>query len=161
MEPNRDFFNTAAERSRQAGVAAKATRVLNAFKRLQDHGKLNWTNMQLESIPSELFQYIHGDLQVEGTNWWEEDVIRRIDISNNDLKSIDVRLAECADLEELNFSSNRLQQLPHDVFSALPVLKKLDLQHNNIRALPDDICECPVLVDLNVSDNQILIGLNK
>ncbi|XP_076239569.1 leucine-rich repeat-containing protein 40 [Calliopsis andreniformis] len=119
------------------------------------------------------FDYVHKD-----ERWWEQEPLKKLDLSNNSLTAIDPKI-ECltelttlllndnlledlppeignlSKLEILNASNNKLEQLPHQFFKLIE-LRKLYLKHNGLKELDPGIGDLIMLTHLDLSHNNLL-----
>ena len=87
-------------------------------------------------------------------------IVKELDLSNQELETLDNDIIKLIDLEELNLDSNRLSSnsFPKD-FSQLKKLKKISVRHNAFRQLPKEILDLPQLESLDYSANICLDSL--
>jgi len=115
----------------------KAT--LDNYTQLFSSRELNWSNLQLETLPKELA---------------ELECLENLNLLNNQLRSIDDSLLELSNIKQLNLNKNKLSKLPENL-KKWTALENLNLADNNIKELPLEIAYCQALQDLNLSRNQL------
>ena len=114
-------------------------------------GVINLANRKLSSIPSEFFDV---NLLVEDVEWWKVADITKIDLSFNEVETIDEDFSVLGSLETVLIISNRLVEIPVSLFK-LANLKVLELPSNRISYIPDEITQAASLVILNLEKNSI------
>ena len=72
---------------------------------------------------------------------WHELV--ELDLSNNQLKSIQKEVFEMESLEDLNLSHNRIEIIPENIFFSLS-LRVLELDHNELQTLPSSLSDSAI-----------------
>ncbi|XP_053318521.1 leucine-rich repeat serine/threonine-protein kinase 2 isoform X2 [Spea bombifrons] len=91
----------------------------------------------------------------------EKEHIRTLDLSANDLESIDLitkkspLTSQLERLEKLELQQNSLTLFPKSLSEALKSLTYLDLRSNNFKSFPSCILEINTLVFLDISRNEI------
>ncbi|WKX92874.1 hypothetical protein Q1695_010701 [Nippostrongylus brasiliensis] len=81
------------------------------------------------------------------------DVIRNLELSQNQIKELPPTIGGFSLLKQLHLSENLLSELPDEI-GALKNLEVLNLQRNMLTSLPDAIAGCYSLRTLNVSSNK-------
>ncbi|KAM4677991.1 LOW QUALITY PROTEIN: leucine-rich repeat serine/threonine-protein kinase 2-like [Discoglossus pictus] len=91
----------------------------------------------------------------------EKEHIRSIDLSANDLESIDLVVKKSSltshleRLEKLELQQNSLSALPKSLCDALKGLTHLDLHSNNFKSFPSCVLEIASISSLDISRNEI------
>lgn len=133
------------------GGTISAKGLVNAFKRAKETGAFIVNNGGLIDFPEELCDF--ANFKIEGENWWDGNVLTRVDLSNNLLSQISAGLAKQGTIVHLNFQQNKIHALPDEIYS-LP-LKVLDLANNQLTSISDAIGKASSLVELRLNNNQI------
>lgn len=132
-----DHLNSTLQNSRRAKVLA------NVHKSLA-HGVLILAAQQLESVPRSIFN----------TFAVQTGIIRSVNLSKNNLRSIPKELRYFCNTTHLNLSYNKLEQLPDEI-GDLVSLRVLRLQTNSLWSLPRTLFNCGRLEILDVSNNAL------
>lgn len=139
----------------QAGAAAAATeanpekRYAQAFRRCAETGVLNLSNQSMAGdLPPCVLSY-HESQHSE--NWWDQNPIRKLDISNNALTRIPPEIGKFRNCEAFVARGNELAVLAEELLTELP-LKTLDVTKNNLGALP---AGASALVELLAAENRL------
>ncbi|MGA3541559.1 COR domain-containing protein [Micromonosporaceae bacterium DT194] len=98
-----------------------------------------------------------GAEMVKGTVFGEAR-ITSLDLSGNDLTSVDIDISSLKMLRTLKLSNNRLREFPTELLG-LPRLASLDLSGNQISSIPPEISELKGLRTLRINDN-VLASVN-
>ncbi|MDE5124397.1 MAG: leucine-rich repeat domain-containing protein, partial [Trichodesmium sp. St19_bin1] len=80
---------------------------------------------------------------------------KKLDLSNQGLRSIPESVFEDRDLTSLDLSMNQLRTIPKSI-SQLSNLTELDLSMNQLRTIPKSISQLSNLKELNLSGNQLI-----
>ncbi|KAI7749254.1 hypothetical protein M8C21_030898, partial [Ambrosia artemisiifolia] len=91
---------------------------------------------------------------VQVLNKASEEVVKRVDLSGQQLKFLPEEFGKLNALVHLNLSNNHLQVLP-DSIAGLLKLEELDVSSNLLESLPDSIGLLTTLKVLNVSSNKL------
>lgn len=129
--------------------------ILVKIKAAKTNGIINISNMNLISLPREIFD---DTVRFDDVNWWELVDIKKIDASNNQIdesfNNENISFEAIPNLNYLKFSGNNFTTIPDSIYS-LYSLKLLDFSDNKLRNLSDNIRGLKSLVDLNLSNNAI------
>lgn len=132
------------------GNSTGGTNIENALKRAKTTGTLNLQSRGLETFPEDICNF--SDLKIID-NWWESYELTKIDLSNNQIKTIPKEINTQEQIQHLNFNSNLLERIPGEVFSL--VLKFFDASNNKLTSLPDMLGSCTSMVELHLAGNKI------
>ncbi len=80
--------------------------------------------------------------------------LEKLDISENNLKSLPSSIEKLKTLKILDLSLNRLKSIPECLFS-LKNLKILDLSYNKLQTIPSSVKNLKKLAELNITGNKI------
>ncbi len=80
--------------------------------------------------------------------------LRVLDLSSNDLTSVEGMLSSQSELRTLNLSGNFIKEMD-STFTALSQLERLNLSANVLTRIPKSVEKMQNLVELNLSDNRI------
>ncbi|XP_003700527.2 leucine-rich repeat-containing protein 40 isoform X1 [Megachile rotundata] len=152
-------------------------------------GNLNLSSRGLSTVPNKVWSIneltdeevkeLHYELDYvhENERWWEQELLKTLDLSFNSLVVIDSKI-ECLSelttlllhdnllenlppeignlkkLEVLNLSNNKLKQLPH-LFYQLNELRELCLKNNKLNKLSPAIGDLIMLTHLDLSNNNL------
>jgi len=134
---------------------ASSKTILLKIKAAKTNGTINISNMNLNSLPKEIFD---DTVRFDDVNWWELVDVKKIDASNNHIDELfnneNITFEAIPNLNYLKFSGNKFTVIPESIYS-LYALKFLDFSDNKIRTLSDNIRGLKSLVDLNLSNNSI------
>jgi Leucine-rich repeat (LRR) protein len=83
-----------------------------------------------------------------------ETKLKRLDLSNNVIRTINLNMFNIITLLYLDFSHNEINELPEEI-SKLINLKLLDISSNDLISIPKTICDLPNLQFLDISNNNI------
>lgn len=132
--------------------------------------KLKLQNSSLIEIPSQIvdanrdISFIDisgvGLKSMESASFCKLKKITSIDFSNNSLTTLpEQMLSECEpQLNDLNFSFNKISDLTGNIFIKLTLLATIDLSSNRIEKLVDDVFKPLVnLITLRLNNNRISI----
>ncbi len=129
--------------------------ILLKIKAAKSNGIINISNMNLNSLPREIFD---DSVRYDDINWWELTDIKKIDATNNQIDETfnneNISFEAIPNLNYLKFSGNNFSMIPDSIYS-LYNLKFLDFADNKLRNLSDNIRGLKSLVDLNLSNNSI------
>jgi hypothetical protein len=89
-------------------------------------------------------------------NFADLTLIKRLDVSEENLATVPPELAQLTFLEDLYFSGNQFQALPLELLGARNHLKELDVSWNDLKQVHDWIGCLNNLVNLNLAHNQLL-----
>lgn len=131
----RQIYDNAVERSLQASKIS---------------GKVDMSNHNLKKMPKKLSFLDHLTSPFSP----EEHLIRNLNLSDNNIESIDKEIVFLKNLQILNFSRNNLKEIPEEIF-LLQNLKKIDFSKNQIGMIPERFCDCLNLYEANFSFNKI------
>lgn len=123
-----------------APVAHEGT-VEYAIAKTKRFGVLNLAKMHLTSIPDSVFDQVDGMLRV-------------INLSHNNLPTIDTRFTELVLIQRLIAASNSITTLPPEI-KEMSALQYLDLSDNNLSELPDSFSSMPLLQQIDLSNNSL------
>ncbi|EFA86681.1 leucine-rich repeat-containing protein [Heterostelium album PN500] len=98
---------------------------------------------RLEFVQAEIFEVL-AEMKVE-----------EITFSTNFFSMVPPYLELIKTLTSLNFSRNKLNRFPIEVFSHLPNLSHITLDKNSISSLPDDIDKCKNLQYISMKHNTV------
>lgn len=112
-------------------------------KSLTQITSINLSGRNLKDIPEEVFGCIN---------------LRKLNLSNNSISCIPLKIRNLRKLEVLNLTGNKLAQLHGGLFQLIK-LKRLVLANNNIKSLPNQIEKLTKLEALMVQNNK-LISIN-
>lgn len=112
-----------------------------AMENTKKLGILNLSKMSLTEIPDEVFESMPG-------------TARFINVSNNQLTELDVRLCDYVLVQRLTANANLLTCVPTTI-SRMTALKKLDLAHNKLTHLPDAFSRMRLLEHVDLSQNEL------
>ncbi|KAH9500266.1 E3 ubiquitin-protein ligase lrsam1 [Bulinus truncatus] len=82
------------------------------------------------------------------------NLLRVLDLHNNEFKSLPDEIGALANLQILDLSGNRLKDLPKS-FSEIPFLQTLNLRNNKFKEFPEPVCKLKCLRTLDISHNEI------
>ena len=149
---NRDFNQNSNNQTQNKSYNKT---ILLKIKAAKTNGIINISNMNLNSLPKEIFD---DTVRFEDINWWELVDIKKIDASNNlideTFNNENISFEAIPNLNYLKFSGNNFSAIPDSIYS-LYSLKFLDFSDNKLRNLSDNIRGLKSLVDLNLSHNSI------
>ncbi|KAJ3290006.1 Leucine-rich repeat-containing protein 40 [Rhizoclosmatium sp. JEL0117] len=145
------------QRPTNTAAATASQSVLKLVAQARSTGRLNLSNQSLTAVPDVLFTRadVRGadvSLDQGGGNWWEETDLTKLVIADNEIESIDERVAELGALTMIDAHNNKISTLPD--LSALGNLTVLHLASNSLVSLPDSIWLLN-LAELNISHNRI------
>lgn len=112
-----------------------------ALKNPEKVYKLRLQKQKLESIPDEVFMFKN---------------LRTLDLSKNNIKDIDTRIAELKYLENLDLSKNEIDTFP-EVICEIRKLKVLKMSRNNMEEIPVQIENLGFLETLELWDNDFSV----
>ncbi|MBI5355786.1 MAG: leucine-rich repeat domain-containing protein [Candidatus Aenigmarchaeota archaeon] len=107
----------------------------------------------LEEIAKELGKTLEA-MHKSGEISIEKCKVRRIDISNNNVKSIPQSIGKLEDLHKLDISRNSIVEIPQSLKN-LKKLRELDVSGNSLVEIPEFICCFRYLVSFDASDNAL------
>lgn len=81
-------------------------------------------------------------------------MIKRLNLSSNDLTSWPRNILRLSSLTELNLSYNHIRQVPKRI-KELNALQTLNLSSNHLDTVPKEVFRLPGLMTLNLSDNRL------
>jgi serine/threonine protein phosphatase PrpC/Leucine-rich repeat (LRR) protein len=81
--------------------------------------------------------------------------LTQLDLSHNQIVSLESESYSLPELTELNMLDNCLESLPEELFSNMKSIKVVCVTENRIPKLPDSICECNTLQQLYTSRNRL------
>lgn len=128
---------------------AKAVNILTEFKK-KGKNKLDLSNLSLKNLPPVVCRMN----------------IKELDISGNDLRSLDPKIEQITGLVSLNISENSLTSLPEEL-GELHELKRIDLSNNKLMSLPESFEFLAHLETLKLDYNRFehlpveIVDLNK
>ncbi|KAJ8324207.1 hypothetical protein O5D80_007406 [Batrachochytrium dendrobatidis] len=131
----------------------------------RSNGRLNISNLELESIPDEVWGTnaaacqstvldVSFDRPLDQGSWWEVCELKRLVAADNHITAIDPRIADLGALVMLDLHNNQISSIP-DVVGSLQALSILNLSFNCITCLPDSLFQLP-LVELHVQGNALV-----
>lgn len=133
-------------------------------RRCPDPGRVNLASRfpSLERCPEELFDLLDDDAPAwftraedeEREPWYNRSDLLVLQLSANDMKSVDERVGEFVGLTRLELHSNQLTALP-SALAGLQSLTALTLSHNQLAAFPACLLGLASLTSLDLSHNQI------
>ncbi|CAG8509271.1 6453_t:CDS:2 [Diversispora eburnea] len=132
-------------------------------KQAKTSGRINISHRSLKNIPEEVWRMYEVDPKAitidfsggGGSDVWYEtvDLVRMV-AADNQLESIDKRIAEFISLAYIDFHNNHLSSLP-DEFGELQKLELLNLSVNQFAELPNCITKLSSLVELQLASNNL------
>ncbi|CAL7952316.1 unnamed protein product [Xylocopa violacea] len=129
-------------------------------------GNLNLSSRGLYTVPNRVWcinelteeevRNLHFELDYthENERWWEQEPLKTLDLSCNNLTAIDPRIECLTDLNALYLQSNMLHTLPAEIGN-LKKLKILNLSNNKLEKLPYEFYRLAELHELNLKSNNI------
>jgi len=151
---NQNFNNNNNNKSQSQNNGYSKT-ILLKIKAAKQNGTINISNMNLSSLPKEIFD---DSVRFDDINWWELVDIKKIDASNNQIDETfnneNISFEAIPNINYLKFSGNNFTIIP-DSINSLYNLKFLDFSDNKIRILSENIRGLKNVVDLNLSNNTI------
>ncbi|CAK9797133.1 Leucine-rich repeat-containing protein 40 [Anthophora plagiata] len=129
-------------------------------------GNLNLSSRGLFTVPNRVWsinelteeevKHLHFELDCkhEGERWWEQEPLKKLDLSYNSLATIDPKIECLTELTTLLLHNNLLQDLPAAIGN-LKNLKVLNLSHNKLENLPLQFYKLVELNELYLKDNSI------
>ncbi|KAK3610610.1 hypothetical protein CHS0354_009068 [Potamilus streckersoni] len=118
-------------------------------------------NKNRKRVPTDRKFSIDLQSDAESANLTEH-ILTSLDISNNTVTSLENLLTasqltlKCfSKLRKINLSSNKLRNIPGELFEHLPKLEKLNLEKNFLTDFPSASLSCPDLKELHLSHNKI------
>ncbi|XP_035741438.1 leucine-rich repeat-containing protein 40-like isoform X1 [Vespa mandarinia] len=127
-------------------------------------GQLNLSSRGLFTVPNRVWtineltedelKKLNFELDYDETEqrWWEQESLKKLDLSCNSLITIDAQIKNLNDLIELDLHSNLLQKLPMEIGN-LTKMMTLDLSHNKLEVLPIQFYHLLELRNLNLKYN--------
>ena len=81
-------------------------------------------------------------------------LVRRLDLSHNDLRSLPAEIGALINLEELFLNGNPLQALPDEMEGCLS-LRVIDLRDTHLTQLPAALGRLPAIIDVNLLNTRL------
>ncbi|XP_063990186.1 leucine-rich repeat-containing protein 40-like [Diachasmimorpha longicaudata] len=129
-------------------------------------GELNLAGKGLATVPQRIWtinQLSKGEVEELGRNldfdddkerWWEQEPLKKLNLSENSIKTIDSDIDHLSEIEELDFHDNLLEEVPKEI-GALIKLRKFDISHNNLGKISKRFFTLENLKQLNLSHNNL------
>ena len=127
--------------------------MLTKIKQSRTTGIINISDMNLEKLPSEIFD---ENINFDDINWWQMVDITKIDATTNKISDVIENFSNLPSLNYLKFSNNLFKTIPNSIYN-LNLLKYLDFSNNKLTNLSDSIRNLSSLVELNLSNNEFSI----
>lgn len=128
-------------------------------------GVLNLCRMGLDRVPDVVFEDIPGTTRVINISFNNLDsldpkftefvLVQRLVLNGNFLQTLPSSIVKMTELRTLDLARNKLAQLP-DVFASMTRLENVNLSDNHLTSLPDSFASLS-LVTLNLSGNSITV----
>ena len=115
------------------------TNIEEALKSPQDVFQLELINMNLETVPKEVFLFPN---------------LKELILAGNNLSALPEEISKLSNLEFLDLYSNRFIKFP-DVICRLPSLQKLNIGFNYLKKLPPCISELKLVHSLHLGVNYL------
>lgn len=80
--------------------------------------------------------------------------LRKLIITNNNIRNISSEIGKCINLQYVNIARNRIQTIPSEIFNCLK-LHFFDIGNNHIQNIPTEIGNCRNLKEFYVDNNKI------
>ncbi|MDA3946313.1 MAG: GNAT family N-acetyltransferase [Helicobacteraceae bacterium] len=115
---------------------------------------------RFEAVPSVLSSLTLRSLNASGNKISDITVLKEcralrvLDLSNNDLTTVEGMLAEENDLRTLNLSGNFIKEIDAS-FASFAQVERLNLSENVLMTIPKSIEAMHELVEINLSDNRL------
>ena len=82
-----------------------------------------------------------------------EEIENKIDLSNKNLKTINLNSLNCTNISTLSLNNNDLIEIPSIIFKSLTSLKEFYIDHNKLESIPNEIGELINLEHLTLHFN--------
>ncbi|XP_064633559.1 leucine-rich repeat serine/threonine-protein kinase 2-like isoform X2 [Lineus longissimus] len=90
--------------------------------------------------------------------------VKVLDLSSNNITDLSILVKDCGNefyvmfkyIEKLDFSHNKIQEFPEQLFKCLPLLQDLDLKMNNLQTFPIQTLACRKIHSIDISGNEIV-----
>ena len=115
---------------------------------------LTWLNLSSQTLPEQFL-----NLKVLIT-FYNPKLLKKIDLSNNELVEIPNQIFEFKHLEEIRFRNNFIVDIPEKI-TCLTKLTVLDLGYNEIFQIPSFLCHLLNLKELYLDNNLIYFIASK
>ncbi|MCU0391701.1 MAG: leucine-rich repeat domain-containing protein [Thermoflexibacter sp.] len=125
--------------------------VLDLFKTKTESSETEKQVNQLsdsELDESQIYTSLDQAMQAPGN-------VKKLDLSNQNLKEIPAEVFKFSKLQSLNLSNNQISQLP-DQIQVLESLQELDISNNQLNTVSSKIDDLSFLKKLNLSNNQLV-----
>lgn len=117
--------------------AAMAFELSVALQRVRETGSLELSSLGLTAVPRAALDPALAPL------------VRRLDLSHNDLRALPPELGALRNLEELFLNDNPLLALPDEIEGCLS-LRVIDLRETLVAQLPPSLGRLPAIIDINL-----------
>ena len=148
---NSNTSNVVFGNEKPTAIGASSKAIVQKIKMAKSSGVINLSNMNMDSLPNEIFDI---NSKIEGLNWWEVVEITKIDASINKFSQIKNDFNFLPALNYLKFSNNLFITIPQSIYN-LKNLKYLDFSNNEIAEISPNICNMGSLVELNFAVNKL------
>ncbi|CAH1799295.1 unnamed protein product [Owenia fusiformis] len=85
----------------------------------------------------------------------KKHLIKKLDLSNNNLEGIPRQICDFENLISIDLSHNNLTALESDIFDNCSTLQRLNLSNNNLESIPRQICDFKNLNSIDLSHNNL------
>ncbi|KAI9921463.1 hypothetical protein PsorP6_000305 [Peronosclerospora sorghi] len=136
-----------------SSTATPASAMAHSLRMARQSGSLNLSSRDFHAFPDEVFRFY--ELLEEDEHSWECAVLRKLDLSYNDIAEIPNQVETLKYLASFKMRHNHLRQLPL-AFWTLETLTHLDLSNNQLEGcLPEPIGQLVNLKELGLEGNQL------
>lgn len=131
-----------------------------SIKRLSALSNIDLRRNNFTKLPDVISQLPIKSLNISGNKISDISILKDcnelmvLDLSNNLIKEIDIKLPESNTLRTLNLSNNFLKEVDA-LFSSLPNAQRLNLSNNLLTKIPSAISNMTSLKELDISDNNL------
>ncbi len=142
-------------------LAGNSLRTLpDSLAKLSMLNNLDIRRNSFEAVPPVLASLTLRSLNASGNKISDITVLKEcralrvLDLSNNDLTTVEGMLAQENDLRTLNLSGNFIKEIDAS-FTSLAQVERLNLSENVLTSIPKSIEAMHELVEINLSDNRL------
>ncbi|BGP57519.1 hypothetical protein JCM8202v2_005163 [Rhodotorula sphaerocarpa] len=150
------------ERAKRTGLLNLASRGLDFVPQLVYSALLHHSSpfhpskrsSRLSNPQSEFDFTVKGENEATSVPWYEQEVLRSLNLSNNELASLDEEVGGFEDLESLDLHNNHLLAVPSSL-AFLHNLTSISLSHNRLTTFPLQLLALNSLKELSLAHNEL------